>query len=52
MYSPVRVSIWITSPSLMNRGILTSAPVSSVAGFRVLVAVLPARPGSVWVTSR
>ena len=43
--SPVRVSMEILSPSLMNRGTRTSAPVSSVAGFSVLVAVLPARPG-------
>ena len=33
MYSPVRVSTRITSPSLMNNGTRTTAPVSSFAGF-------------------
>lgn len=33
MYSPVRVSTRITSPSLMKRGTRTTAPVSSLAGF-------------------
>ena len=51
IYSPVRVSMRILSPSLMNRGTRISAPVSTVAGFRVLVAVLPLTPGSVAVTS-
>ncbi len=32
-YSPVRVSTRITSPSLMNSGTRTTAPVSSLAGF-------------------
>ena len=35
----------------MNSGTLISAPVSSVAGLVALVAVLPAKPGSVSVTS-
>ena len=35
----------------MNRGTRISAPVSTVAGFRVLVAVSPFTPGSVLVTS-
>ena len=46
MYSPVLVSTLITSPSLTNIGTLTTAPVSSVAGFKALVAVLPLTPGS------
>src|SRR5699024_3246735 len=50
IYSPVRVSMRMTSPSLMNRGTRRVAPVSTVAGFRVLVAVLPRMPGSVSVT--
>ncbi len=33
MYSPVRVSTRMTSPSLMNSGTRTTAPVSSFAGF-------------------
>ena len=40
------------APSLMNRGTFTSAPVSTVAGLVTLVAVLPAKPGSVSVTTR
>ena len=41
----------ILSPSLMNRGTRISAPVSTLAGLRVLVAVLPLKPGSVSVIS-
>ena len=33
MYAPVRVSTRMTSPSLMNSGTRTTAPVSSFAGF-------------------
>lgn len=43
-YEPSRVSISIVSPSLMNKGTRTSAPVSTVAGFKVLVAVSPFNP--------
>ena len=50
IYSQVLVSILIISPSLMKRGTLISAPVSTVAGLRVFVAVLPLIPGSVAVT--
>ena len=50
MYSPVLVSIRISSPSSINKGTLISAPVSKVAGFNVFVAVLPLKPGSVFVT--
>lgn len=32
-YSPVRVSIFSTSPVSQNSGTLTTAPVSTVAGF-------------------
>ena len=46
MYSPVLVSILITSPSLTNIGTLTIAPVSTVAGFNALVVVFPFTPGS------
>ena len=46
-YSPVRVSMRRTSPSLMNKGTLTTAPVSSFAGFWPPVAVSPRRFGSV-----
>ena len=46
-YSPVRVSTLMRSPMLMKSGTRTSAPVSMVAGFRVLVAVSPLTPGSV-----
>ncbi len=46
-YSPVRVSILMRSPMLMNSGIETLAPVSTVAGLSVLVAVSPFTPGSV-----
>jgi hypothetical protein len=47
MYAPVRVSTRITSPSLMNNGTRTTAPVSSFAGFWPPVAVSPRSPGSV-----
>ena len=50
-YSPTRVSTRMRSPGLMNSGTLISAPVSRVAGLVALVAVLPAKPGSVSVTS-
>ena len=46
-YEPSRVSTSIISPSLMNKGTRTSAPVSTVAGLVVLVAVSPFKPGSV-----
>lgn len=46
-YEPSRVSTRILSPILQNRGTRISAPVSSVAGLRVLVAVSPLIPGSV-----
>src|SRR5262249_13644515 len=45
-YSPVRVSMRMTSPSLMKSGTCTSAPVSSVAGVLSLVAGVPRRAGS------
>ena len=51
MYSPVRVSIRIISPSVMNMGTRIYAPVYRVAVFRLLVAVSPFTPGSVLVTS-
>ena len=51
-YSPVLVSMRITSPWLMKSGTLTSAPVSTVAGLVEPVAVSPRTPGSVAVTSR
>src|SRR5919108_135049 len=50
MYSPVRVSMRITSPSLMKSGTRTTAPVSSFAGFWPPVAVSPRSPGSVSMT--
>jgi len=37
----------ILSPSFTNKGTLTVAPVSTVAGFVAPVAVLPLIPGSV-----
>src|SRR5476649_513209 len=49
-YSPVRVSIRSISPSLMNSGTRTMAPVSSLAGFEPPVAVSPRTPGSVSTT--
>src|SRR5579884_1696367 len=45
-YCPVRVSMRILSPGFTNRGTLTTAPVSSVAGFVTLLAVSPRTPGS------
>lgn len=45
-YEFVRVSIFIFSPSLTNKGTLTTAPVSKVAGLSVFVAVSPLTPGS------
>ena len=36
----------------MNKGTLTEAPVSTVAGFVAFVAVFPLTPGSVCVTSK
>lgn len=41
------MSTSIVSPSLMNRGTRTVAPVSTVAGLSVFVAVSPLSPGSV-----
>ena len=49
-YSPVRVSMRRISPSLMNSGTRTMAPVSSFAGFEPPVAVSPRTPGSVSIT--
>ena len=46
-YLPVRVSMRIVSPLLMNRGTPTSYPLASFAGFRTFVAVSPRAPGSV-----
>ena len=51
-YSPVLVSIWITSPSSIKIGTITVAPVSTVAGYVTFVAVLPFTPGSVSVILR
>lgn len=45
-YSPVLVFTLISSPSFTNKGTLTVAPVSTVAGFNVRVAVSPFMPGS------
>src|SRR5579859_4204797 len=45
-YWPVRVSIHTRSPGFTNRGTLTTAPVSSVAGLVTLLAVSPRTPGS------
>lgn len=45
-YVPFSVSTLIRSPSLMNSGTFTMAPVSTVAGLVALVAVLPLTPGS------
>src|SRR5580700_7362799 len=50
MYSPVRVSMRSTSPSLMKSGTRTTAPVSSFADFWPPVAVSPRSPGSVSIT--
>ena len=46
-YEPSRVSTSTLSPVLTKRGTRISAPVSRVAGLRVLVAVSPLMPGSV-----
>ena len=51
MYSPVLVSIFITSPMLTNIGTVSSYPFSNVAGFPDVVVVFPANPGSVYLTS-
>ena len=51
MYSPVLVSILITSPILTNKGTDISYPFSSVAGFPEVVVVFPLNQGSVSVTS-
>ena len=48
-YSPVRVSILITSSCSTNKGTYTVAPVSTTAGFVAPVAVSPLNPGSVSV---
>ena len=47
IYEPSRVSTTIVSPVSIKRGTRTVAPVSTVAGLVVLVAVSPLRPGSV-----
>ena len=49
-YSPVLVSILITSSVSTKSGTYTVAPVSTVAGFVAPVAVSPLKPGSVSVT--
>src|SRR6476660_330829 len=49
-YSPLLVLTRINSPSFTNKGTITVAPVSTVAGFKVLVAVSPLKPGSLYVT--
>ena len=51
-YSPLRVSIFSMSPSLMKRGTLTLYPVESVAGLVAQVTVFPFSPGAVSVTAR
>ena len=43
----MRVSILMTSPTLMNSGTLIVAPVEIFAGLVAPVAVSPAKPGSV-----
>ena len=45
-YSPVFVFTLINSPSFTNKGTFTVAPVSTVAGLSVRVAVSPLTPGS------
>ena len=47
-YEPSRVSTSMSSPSFINNGTRTSAPVSTFAGFVALVAVSPLSPGSVY----
>src|SRR5579884_3527028 len=51
-YCPVRVSILIVSPSLMNSGTLIFLPVSSVAGLVTLLAVSPRTPSGDSITFR
>src|SRR5262249_58589040 len=51
-YLPSRVSIFRTSPSLMNSGTLTTYPVSSSAGFVAPLTVSPRTPGSHLTTLR
>lgn len=46
IYDPEAVSILILSPSLINKGTFTVAPVSTVADFVAFVAVFPFTPGS------
>ena len=46
------LSIFILSPSFINKGTFTIAPVSSVAGLVAFVAVFPLTPGSVETTSK
>ena len=50
-YSPVLVSILMTSCSSTNKGTFTVAPVSTVAGLVAPVAVSPLNHGSVSVIS-
>ena len=52
LYCPLMESTFTLSPSLINNGTLTTAPVSNVAGFVAFVAVFPLTPGSVETTSR
>jgi len=52
LYVPFVVSTLILSPSLINKGTLIIAPVSTVAGLVAFVAVLPFIPGSVAVISK
>jgi len=47
---PFVVSTLIKSPSLIKRGTITVAPVSTTAGLVAFVAVFPFMPGSVDVT--
>ena len=49
-YSPVRVSILMTLPSLRKAGPLNSAPVSTLTGLVTFVAVSPLAPGSHSIT--
>ena len=50
MYLPVRVSILIFSPVLMNSGAWTVMPVSSVMAFWTLLAESPRMPSGASVT--
>jgi len=52
MYSPVRVSIFKSSPMLMNDGALISAPRFEFAHLRHIGAVLPRAPGSQYSTRK